>query len=123
MLTRSLQLLCIIQAFHLGIVKSECYAEGKTWSNEAEVEVIVNVPNIQECIGHCSKNDECIGYTWHSGNSNFEKLTNVCILFANLTNEYSCQHCLSGKILTKSAVFWDVREGAGGGGMRGPLKN
>ena len=76
------------------LITNECYEEGKTWSNEGDLEVIVNVMSVGDCLQNCLENEDCQGYTWYDHDG---KISNVCTLFANLIGEYECQHCLSGK--------------------------
>ena len=68
-----------------------------TWSSKGEIELIPNVPSVGECFKLCISNVECVGHTWY-GNIEKYGVSNICVLFSDLQDEFPCKDCLSWKL-------------------------
>ena len=68
-----------------------------TWSSKGEIELIPNVLSVGECFKLCISNVDCVGHTWY-GNIEKYGVSNICVLFSDLQDEFPCNDCLSWKL-------------------------
>ena len=87
--------LLILNLVFVTFVKSDCFQNDQTWDSLGQLEVLINIPTLHECIESCLQNHLCSGYTWYKSEST--KFENICILFDSLYNEYPCENCISGE--------------------------
>ena len=53
--------------------------------------------SVGECFKLCISNVECVGHTWY-GNIEKYGVSNICVLFSDLQDEFPCNDCLSWKL-------------------------
>ena len=86
-----------IAKYHQNDTTCPSYTSQITWSSKGEIELIPNVQSVGECFKLCISNVECVGHTWY-GNIEKYGVSNICVLFSDLQDEFPCNNCLSWKL-------------------------
>ena len=75
---------------------SPCIKSGTTWSSDGQIAFFPEIQSDSTCIEICIAEENCNGYTWHGKFST--RISNVCVLFHALKDEYDCIDCISGNL-------------------------
>jgi len=85
----------LAQAQFPGDTFPSCLQGNTTWDISGAFDIVLNVPNPEECQEVCSREPTCVAITWVSADAALYPLT--CALFSQTSNTTTpCEECVSG---------------------------